>query len=72
MRFAANDASLAPVSFLSALLLVWSVLLVAGMVVGVVGPLAAFGARPVATRNALPALAMLLHSSSARRRSSVG
>jgi len=29
------------VSFLSALLLVWSLLLVAAMVVGVVGPLAA-------------------------------
>ena len=41
MRFDGIAASLGLVSFLSALLLVWSVVLVAGMVVGVVGPLAA-------------------------------
>jgi hypothetical protein len=40
MRRTGFAASLGVVSFLSALLLVWSVVLVAGMVVGVVGPLA--------------------------------
>jgi len=41
MRFEGTVATLEAMSFLSAILLVWSLLLVAAMVFGVAGPLAA-------------------------------